>query len=214
VVRKSPSLTATIVSMLSDPLLSSVLITLGILLVVFGLSSPGWGGEVMGILLVILGLVGQGLNINIAGALLVIVGAVLMLYELLSPGFGIVGIGGILCLTLGMILIGGYPPTPAFVAQEWFTQFQTTVIMLALFMAAFLGFLGYKSYKAQRRRPIELSAKHARAVERIETGRVGYIVIEGEYWRAKAVRAVEEGQSVKIVGREDGVFVVEPEEPT
>ncbi|MEM4380841.1 MAG: NfeD family protein [Candidatus Caldarchaeum sp.] len=214
VVRKSPSLTATIVSMLSDPLLSSVLITLGILLVVFGLSSPGWGGEVAGILLVILGLVGQGLNINIAGALLVVVGAVLLLYELLSPGFGIVGIGGILALSLGVILIGGYSPTPAFVAQEWFTQLQTTVMMLALFMAAFLGFLGYKSYKAQRRKPVEISAKRARAVERIEAGRVGYIILEGEYWRAKAVKTVEEGKIVKIIGREDGVFVVEPEEPT
>ncbi|MCS6769503.1 MAG: hypothetical protein NZ570_03600 [Candidatus Caldarchaeum sp.] len=213
-VQRGPSITAVVVSMLSDPLLSSLLITLGILLVIFGLSSPGWGGEVAGGLMVILGLIGQGLNINIAGALLVVLGAGLLLYELMTPGFGLVGSGGILALTLGLILLGGYPPTPAFVAQEWFTQFQTTVIAVAVFAAAFLGYLGYKSYKAQKRKPTEWVSKYGRAAERIETGRIGYIIVDGEYWRAKALKTVDEGKRIIIVGREDGVFVVEPEEPT
>ncbi|MEM1964795.1 MAG: nodulation protein NfeD [Candidatus Caldarchaeum sp.] len=213
-IKKGPSMTASAVALLSDPLVSSLLITLGILTLLFGLTSPGWGGEVAGGLMILLGLVGQGLNINIAGALLAAIGAGLLLYELVSPGFGLAGVGGILALTIGIILLGGYSPAPAFVAQEWLTQFQTTVIAIAVFAAAFLGFLAYKSFTAQKKRPREWVSMHGRAVEDIKPGGVGYIVVDGEYWRATARRLVKEHERVRIVGREGGVFVVEPEDST
>lgn len=209
-----PSITAGAVALLSDPLVSSLLITLGILVLLVGLTSPGWGGEVAGGLMIILGLVGQGLNINVAGALLTAVGVGLLLYELMSPGFGLAGAGGIFALTVGIILLGGYNPVPRFVAQEWLTRFQTTVIAIAVFAAAFLGFLGYKSYRAQKKRPGEWMSRYGRAVEPIEPGGIGYIVVDGEYWKAKALKKVGEQEKVKIVGREKGVFIVEPENAT
>jgi len=82
--------------------------------------------------------VGQGLSINVVGALLIIVGAGLLLYELFSPGFG-------------LILVGAYAPAPAFVAEEYLKQFQSTIIALAVFSAAFLIFTSYKAFKGQRK---------------------------------------------------------------
>ncbi|MDW8083655.1 MAG: nodulation protein NfeD [Candidatus Caldarchaeum sp.] len=213
-VRKDPGLTASVVSMLSDPLVSSLLISLGVLMLLFGLSSPGWGGEVIGGLMIVLGLVGQGLNINIAGAFLVFLGAALLLYELLSPGFGIIGASGIISLTVGIVLLGGYSPAPAFVAQEWLSSFQLSVVVIALFMAGFLGFLMYKSYKAQRKKPVAPELKFGRATEDIEAGREGYVFVDGEYWKARAVRPVKQNQRIKVVGKDSGFLLVEPEEPT
>ncbi|MEM1978363.1 MAG: ATP-dependent Clp protease proteolytic subunit, partial [Candidatus Caldarchaeum sp.] len=137
VERKEVGLTAAVVSAISDPLVSSLLISIGILMLLVGLSSPGWGGEIVGGLMIVLGLIGQGLNINIAGAFLAFLGAVLLLYEILSPGFGVIGVSGLVSLTVGIILLGGYSPAPAFVAQEWFTSFQTSVVLIALFLAGF-----------------------------------------------------------------------------
>ncbi|MDW8062615.1 MAG: nodulation protein NfeD [Candidatus Caldarchaeum sp.] len=213
-VRKEPGLTSSVVSMLSDPLVSSLLISLGILMLLFGLSSPGWGGEVIGGLMIVLGLVGQGLNINIAGAFLAFLGAALLLYELLSPGFGVIGASGIISLTVGIILLGGYSPAPVFVAQEWFTSFQLTVIVIALFMAGFLGFLMFKSFKAQRKKPVEPELKFGRATEDMDSGKEGYVFVDGEYWKAKAVKPVKQNQRIKVVGKQGGFLLVEPEETT
>lgn len=212
--REMPGITESLVSALSDPIVSSILLSLGIFLLLIGLSTPGWGGEIVGGLMIVLGLVGQGLNINWAGAFLVVLGAVLLLYELLSPGFGVVGFGGLVSLTVGMILIGGYSPAPALVSPEWTGTLLMTVISTSMFIAAFLGFLIYKAVKAQRRRPMGPEPKVGRAVETIETGKIGYVFVEGEYCRAKAVKPVKENERIKVVGKENGVLLVEPLEVT
>lgn len=209
-----PGVTESLVSALSDPIVSSILLFLGILILLVGLSTPGWGGEIVGGLMIVLGLVGQGLNINWAGAFLVVLGAALLLYELLSPGFGVAGFGGLVSLTVGMILIGGYPPTPSLVSPEWTGTLLTTVISTSVFVAAFLGFLIYKALKAQRKKPMGAEPKLGRAAENIETGQIGYVFVEGEYWRAKAVKPVKENDRIKVVGKENGVLLVEPLEVT
>jgi membrane-bound serine protease (ClpP class) len=51
-------------------------------------------------------------------------------------------------------------------------------------------------------------------VDEIPAGSYGYVFVYGEYWRAKAVKDVKKDQVIKIVGREEGVFLVEPGEST
>jgi len=214
IIIKPPSIASSFTSFLSDPLVSSLLLTIGIIVLIFSLPAPGWGGEVAGIVMIVLGLVGQGLSINVVGALLIIVGAGLLLYELFSPGFGLIGLGGIAALTFGLILVGAYAPAPAFVAEEYLKQFQSTIIALAVFSAAFLIFTSYKAFKGQRKKPLDWLDKKGRAVEKIAAGRTGYIVVAGEYWRAKALKDIDENQSVKVVGRENGLLLVEPDQPS
>ena len=215
VVKKGPSLASHVTSILSDPLIASLLISVGILALIIGLANPGWGGELLGGVLIILGLVGLGLNLNLAGALLTVIGAGLLLYEILSPGFGIAGVGGTVLLTLGLVLLGGFSPAPSLVSQEWLNQLQLSVVAVALLIGAFLGFLGYKSFRAQKKKPITyMPAGKGKAVDEISAGNSGYVLVDGEYWRAKALKDVKKNENIKIVGREDGVFLVEPEEST
>jgi membrane-bound serine protease (ClpP class) len=215
VVKKEPSLSSSLTSILSDPLVASMLISVGILALIVGLANPGWGGELLGGVLIVLGLVGLGLNINLAGALLAIIGAGLLLYEILSPGFGVAGVGGVVLITLGVVLLGGYSPAPTLVSQEWLSQLQLSVVVVAVFVGAFLGFLAYKSLSVQRKKPAAfMPTGKGRAVDEIPAGSYGYVFVDGEYWRAKAVKDVKKDQVIKIVGREDGVFLVEPGEST
>jgi membrane-bound serine protease (ClpP class) len=89
------------------------------------------------------------------------------------------------------------------------------VVVVAVFVGAFLGFLAYKSLSVQRKKPAAfMPTGKGRAVDEIPAGSYGYVFVDGEYWRAKAVKDVKKDQVIKIVGREDGVFLVEPGEST
>jgi membrane-bound serine protease (ClpP class) len=211
-VRADMGIRSMAVSVLSDPLISGLLITIGIIALVAGLLSPGWGAEVAGGVMILLGLIGQGFNVNLVGVLLSIVGAGLLLFELHTPSFGAVGAGGIIALSLGLILLVGYPPTPAMVSPTWFSTLQTTLIIVAVATVGILAFLGYKALTLQRKRkPVSWEPSGiGRAVDQIEDGGEGFVVVSGEYWRARAVREVKQGQKIRVVGREGNVLLVEP----
>ncbi|NLB73196.1 MAG: nodulation protein NfeD [Firmicutes bacterium] len=93
---------------LTDPTVSSLLLTLGFLGLVFEVMTPGWGVPgTVGILALVL-FFGGRLVIGLAGwgvIGLFILGFVLLLIEVfLIPGFGITGIGGIISIFASLVL--------------------------------------------------------------------------------------------------------------
>ncbi|MEM3819826.1 MAG: hypothetical protein QXF08_05225, partial [Nitrososphaerota archaeon] len=72
----------------SNPLISSILLAAGIMTLILGFASPGWGAEVAGGVLILLGLIGQGFDVNLIGLLLVGIGGALLVYEVFSHTFG------------------------------------------------------------------------------------------------------------------------------
>jgi IS605 OrfB family transposase len=95
------SLRSRLLSVLSNPYLANALISIGALATIFALVSGRLTVLPLTIALVLLGLVGTGLNPNIVSAFLVVLGATLLAVELfILPGFGVVGISGIVLLTL------------------------------------------------------------------------------------------------------------------
>lgn len=104
-----------LVRFLTDPVVSSLLMTLGFLGLLFELQSPGWGiPGTIGIVCLAL-FFGATLFTNLAELtelLVILVGVVLVLIEiLLIPGFGLVGIIGGLTILAGlfMILLPAHP---------------------------------------------------------------------------------------------------------
>ncbi len=211
-VKVSPSVRSQVLSILSDPIVSSLLISIGIIVLILGFTSPGFGAEIAGGIMVLLGLLGMGFNVNLIGILLVLIGAGLIIYELYLPGFGAFGIGGIISLGLGLVLLIGYPPTPLYVSEAWIQQAYTTIVAVLLIVGGFLVFLIYKALKAQRRRPYLaiLPKDIGRAVDDIPRGCEGYVLVAGEYWRAVAVADVKKGEKIRVVEKKDGLLIVEP----
>ena len=62
-IQFSPSIGTQIQRTLSNPILSSILLMIGILALIFGISSPGVGAEVFGVIAILLSLVGSGFAI-------------------------------------------------------------------------------------------------------------------------------------------------------
>jgi membrane-bound serine protease (ClpP class) len=209
--RSDMSLRNTLVSTLSDPLISGLLLTIGIIAFVGGLLSPGWGAEIAGGIMVLLGLAGQGFDVNIVGVILAVMGAGLLIFELATPSFGVVGAGGVISLSLGLILLAGYRPSTAFIAPAWLSQLQTAVIIIGIGTASIIFFLIYKALKARARQPVSWEPSgYGKSLDDIPAGGEGFVFVLGEYWRAKALRDIKAGGRVKIVEKKDSVLVVEP----
>src|SRR5213592_4749923 len=96
----SASTRVRLLEVLSDPLVASLLLILGIYLVIFGISAPGHGAEIAGIIILLLAIVGLGFNVDPIALLLFIVGVVLIIVEVKTPGHGVFGIGGIIAIIL------------------------------------------------------------------------------------------------------------------
>ena len=102
----SPSIKIQILKIISNPILTSLLFMLGIFALIFGISSPGFGAEVFGVIAILLSLIGSGFSIPVLGIIFIIMGALLLIIEVyVTPGFGVIGIGGIICLVVGSIFL-------------------------------------------------------------------------------------------------------------
>lgn len=211
----APSPGNLLLRIVSDPMIATLLITIGLLAIVLGLSSPGWGVEVLGIIMLILGLIGSGFNVNYGALLLIAVGVVLILIEVYSSAHGAAAIGGVIVMTLGAILLVGSPPEPGFfVSPEWFTTFLAVVLGVMAVFGAFFGFLAYKVIIVRKKKPVigKIPKGYGRTTESIKPGEPGYVMIEGEYWSAVSRVPIDAGKKVRVVGKDGPRLIIEPAE--
>lgn len=212
-VRHEPSLRVNLLKILSDPIVSTTFMSIGILALILGLSSPGFGAEVLGAVLLVLGLIGQGFDVNWAALALMGIGAGLLVFELHVHGFGIIGVGGVIVLAVGMALLVAQPLTPMLVPTSRTTEIITMLSLLLIPFAALFGFLMYKAYGATKIKRVfesKYPTGKGRAVDDISPDKEGYVVIAGEYWKAKSSVQIKAGSAVKAVGDESGILSVEP----
>lgn len=211
-VKYEPSVRVNLLKILSDPIVSTMFLSIGILALILGLSSPGFGAEVLGAALLILGLIGQGFDVNWAALALMGIGAGLLVFELHVHGFGIIGIGGVIILGVGMALLIVQPVTPMLVTTSRTTEIIITLSLLLTPFVGLFGFLMFKAYKATRIKRVftKYPAGKGRAVDDISPDKEGYVVIGGEYWKAKSSTHIKAGSVVKAVGGESGIISVEP----
>ncbi len=199
---------------LSDPVVSGLLSSLGLLVLLLALASRHPHLAVLGIGLLLLSLFGLGLAVNEVAVALMVIGLVLLIVELVAvPGFGAVGLTGILLLVVGALV--AFTGRPVYVTGEslrWALEILVaTVAPLAVFMAV----AAVKAAEAVRRRPVYTPSpvgKKGRALDDIPPGGEGFVMVEGEYWRARNTgrSAIRRGQGVRVVGKEGAVLLVVP----
>ncbi len=210
----SPSLRLMLMGMLSNPILASLLLFIGIYSLIFGLTSPGYGAEIFGVIAISLGLVGLGFSINVAGLFLIAFGVGLLLFELHVSTFGIIGVAGIGCIALGSILLvpTGYPNM---YSSEFQTGLLISMLVPAIVFGGFLAFAIYKVMEIRRKKPVigDIIGDTAMTIDKITPEGKGYVRYQGELWLAKSQESIEPGRKVLIKGKDGVVFVVEPIQP-
>ncbi|UCD14217.1 MAG: nodulation protein NfeD [Thermoplasmatales archaeon] len=213
----SPSFKIQILKLISNPILTSLLLVLGIISLIIGIQSPGFGAEVFGVIAILLSLIGSGFSVSTLGIFFITIGVLLLIIELfVLPGFGVVGIGGMICLIMGAVfLIPTYSTREWLISMEWMNTALTIVLVVIGLLAVFFVFLLYKILQIRRKRTqvgIFIGEK-AKTIDRITPDKPGYVRFKGEYWQAKSDTTIEANRQVTISGKDESILIVKPVKP-
>lgn len=197
---------------LSDPQIAFLVLMAGILGIYFGLNAPGTiVPEVSGVILLILGIYGIGLfDTNTTGIVLLLLGAGLIIAEIFTSGFGILGIGGAVSLVAGAVML----PTEPLMARDWYTTFLITVVGTVLGLVVVVLFIAQLVIKSRHRwrdgSSYFLPPKKGIAV--IDLDPEGMIKSSGELWKAQSVDGtkIAAGTEVEVVKAETLKLWVRP----
>lgn len=211
----SPSVRVGFLAVLSDPLVSSLLLILGIYLIIFGLTAPGHGAEIAGIILLLLAIVGLGFSVDPIALLLIVIGVILLIVELKTPGFGAFGIGGIIAIVIGAVFLAPLRPPRFVVSPEYQTLFLTAFLTPTASLGAFLLFAMYKVMEVRRRKPTigEMVGETAVSADAIRAGETGYVRYRGELWQAVPMEDVPPDVPVYIHALEGIILRVSTSPP-
>jgi len=214
-----PSLKVQILKVISNPTLTSLLLMLGIFALIFGISSPGFGAEVFGVVAILLSLVGSGFAVSTLGIIFIVVGCLLLIIEIfVTPGFGVIGIGGTICLVMGSIFF--IPSYSTYSLKKWMITMDPLndiIILLAvvgLLLAIFFVFLLYKVIQIRKKKAAvgTFVGEKAKTIDRITPDKPGYIRFKGEYWQATSDTTIEPNTKVIVVDKDGSTLIVKPKE--
>jgi membrane-bound serine protease (ClpP class) len=195
-------------SAISDPNIALILLMIGIYGILFEFWSPGTvvPGVIGGICLIVALTSLSILPVNLGGLALLLLGIALMAAEAFSPGFGILGLGGLAAFAVGALFLFDPAQSDVPIAVSW----PVVAGMAALSAAFFAGVLGF-AVRA-RHRPVRIGAEQmigsTGLVVRWTEG-TGSVLIDGEMWEARSSRPLSRGQTVRVVSRAGLVLTIE-----
>ncbi len=208
----SCSVRSRLISLLMNSYVANVFVTIGLLGTIFALVSGKLTVLPLTLLFLLLGLVSVGVSANFISIFLIILGAVLLAVELfVIPGFGIVGISGILLLAFGFALLPAYIPSGVSPSPEYINTVRTITIVVTAFLTSVFTVMIYKVIKVRKKKPVEFTptGKKGRTVDWLRPGEIGFVKVEGEYWRAISDEVIPpETEVIVLEMLENGVLKV------
>jgi membrane-bound serine protease (ClpP class) len=189
-----------ILKTISNPNIAYLLMLIGMAGLYFELSHPGaiFPGVIGGISLILAFYAFQTLSVNYAGVLLILLGAVLFLLEIKVTSYGLLSVGGIVCLTLGSIMLFN-TGTPG-LRISWSVLIPAVLVISGFFITVAL--LAVRAHLAQPRTGYQgLIGQIAVAKESLAPD--GKVFVHGELWNATSEDIVPEGSRVEVIGVEN-----------
>ncbi len=213
----NPNPTLTLLAFIAHPVVTFILLQIGIWGFIFALNAPGHMGEIISVICIILALVGLGIiGISVAGIILMILGLGMIIIEAKTDiGFaGLAGIIGVVCFVLGGIFF--IPPNQWLIPTQIMWLFQGISAGTALIFSALFGYAVIKAAEA-RRLTSDFDPKiisGARGVAETILDPEGRVRALGESWTAIAEEGIiKAGEEVEVI-RLDGIrLVVKKSEP-
>jgi len=212
----SPSFKIQVLKLISNPILTSLLLMLGIFALIFGISSPGYGAEVFGVIAILLSLIGSGFALSTLSIIFIIIGCLLLIIEIfVTPGFGVIGIGGIICLITGSIfLIPSYPNREWLISSDYMIDALTISLVVIVLIAIFFAFILYKVLQIRKKKAQvgTFIGEKAKTIDRITPDTPGYVRFKGEYWQATSDTTIEPNTKVIVVDKDGATLIVKTKE--
>ena len=191
IVQFSPPFQIVLLRIISNPILTSLLFMLGVFALIFGISSPGFGAEVFGVIAILLSLIGSGFSISELSLIFLGIGAVLLFIEFfVTPGFGVIGAGGVICFIVGSIFL-----IPTYSSREWMISMDyiqtgiVAIIAAGILISVFFVFLLYKVLEVRNKKKAMgvFIGETAVTIDILQPKKKGYVRFEGELWKAESM---------------------------
>jgi membrane-bound serine protease (ClpP class) len=189
-----------ILKTISNPNIAYLLMLIGMAGLYFELSHPGviFPGVIGGISLILAFYAFQTLSVNYAGVLLIILGAILFLLEIKVTSYGMLSVGGVICLTLGSVMLFN-TGTPG-LRISWSVLIPAVLVISGFFITVAL--LAVRAHMAQPRTGYQgLIGEIAVAKESLAPD--GKVFVRGELWNATSEEIVPVGARVEVIGVEN-----------
>jgi membrane-bound serine protease (ClpP class) len=197
-----------LLTIITDPSIAYGLLIFGIYGLILEFYNPGMMfPAVIGIVCLLLGAYGlQMLPINYAGLALIVVGIGLMIAEVFTPTFGVMGVAGAVAFVMGSVML---MDTDA-------PGYQVPVLLIGAFAATTAGlslFVVGAAVQARRREVVTgqegMVGQVAEAME--DFSAEGWVWAFGERWQARADAPVRQGQKLRIMAVDGLVLTVTAE---
>lgn len=195
---------------LSDPLLSSILFSIGFMMLIVGISSPGWGAELAGIVLILLAVIGMGINVDLVSLILLAIAASLFIAEIKKGLHGLGALSATGLLVLAVLLMVGNPWRPTLVSSNWMLDTLIRLVASVGGVSLIISLIFVKAIASILRRGAVswLPTGRGVAVDDITPGGTGYIKISGELWKATSDDEIRSGDVVEVIGRRNNTLIV------
>lgn len=200
-----------LLNVIAHPNIAYILLILGIYGLIYEFASAGVGiGAVVGTTCLLLGLFAmQVLPINWAGLFLIVAGLVFLVLEALLGTGGLLAVGGV-----GSLIFGSFMLFDASVAP-YYRLHWGIVLGTAAVSAAFAFGVVRAIWRVMRTKSIVgydvLRESTATALQDFYQGE-GFVMVEGERWRARAKANVKKGERVVVKGKDGPLLLVEKKE--
>jgi membrane-bound serine protease (ClpP class) len=189
---------------LADPTLASILLSIGVLGIIYELSAPGVGlGGTVGVVALLLALLSMSiLPVELAGALLLVAGFVAIGIEIKVPSHGLIGVGGALAIGLGAIVLIDEARYFGAVQRIDWRIFAPIVAVLALLFVS-VATIARRALRAPPQSGVEalIGAQGTAKETFLPQGELfsGSAFVDGARWNAIADAAILEGDAVRVL---------------
>ncbi len=207
VVEFKPDWRSRLLSVITDPNILPILMTLGMFGLIYEMLNPGFVlPGVLGAICLLLALyAAQVLPVNYAGLALIALGIAFMVGEAFVPSFGALGIGGVIAFVIGSIILID-------TEMEGYGVSLPFIITMGIVNAVLFVGVATLALKARNRRIVsgkeELIGGVGQALAAFSGD--GRVRIHSEDWNAHSDVPVSEGQGVRVVGIDGLILQVEP----
>lgn len=193
-------------AVLSNPNIAYILMMIGLVGLYFELAHPGaiFPGVIGGICLILSFFAFRTLPVNYAGILLILLGVFLFIAEIKVASYGLLTVGGVVCLALGSIMLFE-SPIPYLRASF------SVIIPTVAVTAAFFIFALTMAIKAQLAKPATGSEGIVgeTGIARTRIDPEGKVFVHGEFWNAYTDETIEEGEKIRVLKAEGLILKVE-----
>ena len=195
---------------ISNPTIAYILLGLGSLGLTLELYNPGSivPGVVGGLCLLLAFYALGTLPVNYAGLMLMGFAFLLFIADLFAPSHGVLTVGGLAAFVLGSLMLFNAPDSAPFL--------RVSLLAIGTMAALITGFFAFalSAVLRSRRRKVVTGREGLLgqlAAVRNRLGPEGYVLVEGELWRARSTgRAVEPGERVRVLAVDGLELTVEP----